>query len=487
VKLRHRTLELGSEDAGPTPAELAQLSYDRLVLRGYGPTQQMPDTVLLDGFSRRLREIKRAADRGIVRPYSPFRGLGDASETRVLSVFPAAPIPLDKGANRRVFQLNWYLNRCGIATDLLVTTSSRWKLRGLADLLGAIACEVHTYRNDKPPLGARARARREVERLHRLSRGVLRRPPELFSERLATRASRDGKRCLAELVASGRYRAVIINFAWMTGLLDAARDAAPSSTHWICDTHDVQFVRNSTQDRAEARVGVDAEHERRAELDALRRYDSVLAISQADLQQLRQVLPEQRLVWVPSGFDYAHQPLGTTPAQPPYVFGFIGRAMRANALALSLLIAHWWPAIARASPKSRLLIAGTICQDPEMRRIVKGLEGVRMLGFVPTLAQFYRQIDIALNPVVVQGGLNFKSLEALAAGRLLITNEMGQRCLGADAPVLTVQTPHQLQEAIAELSAAPDALHRRRRDGQNWYEQQFAEERAYAPLRELLG
>jgi polysaccharide biosynthesis protein PslH len=480
----HRHLALPLDETTDVAA-LAATAYHEVLLHGFADDELLPSPILRDVFSRRIDALGHVDEAGRRRPYRPFARL--AGQARVLNVFPGAPIPLDKGANQRVFNLTWYLNRAGIATDLLVTTASARELARLPDLLAAIAPTVHTYRNDKPMLPPRLRLRRELERGYRLLRGRWRAAPDLFADRLATRASRDGKARLAELVRRGPYRAVIVNFAWMTGLVDAARPAGPRALTWICDTHDTQFVRGETLNRRDLRLGVDAAAERAQELAALARYDAVLAISPADRERLGRELAGPRVILAPSGFDYAFQALPGEPVRPPFTFGFIGRDMEPNRRALEQLADDWWPAIARAVPGSRLLLAGSICRRREATRLVRAAPAVERLGFVPTLAAFYRRIDIALNPVVVQGGLNFKSVEALAAGRLLCTTAMGARCLGDDPPVVVADAGAGVADAVRALAADPAELHARRQQAQAWCAARFFEASAYRELVELLG
>ena len=468
-------------DAG----DLTGIDYDRVAAYGLDDGEALSDALIRDAFSRRLRWLRRLSDGGALAPYRPWRALAGV-RPRVLVLFPGSPIPLDKGSNQRAFNLVWHLNRAGIATDLLLTTASRRSLPRLAELLSAIAPRVFTYRNDKPMLPPRQRARRTVERAYRLAGGAWRKPPDLFAERLATRGARDGRRQLGRLVAGGDYDAVIVSFAWMTGLVDAVRPRVSAAVRWLCDTHDVQFARGETLNRGQRRLGVSAARERDAELAALRAYDRVIAISPSDADELARNLGDDRVLLAPTGFDYAVQPLPEAAARPPFRFGFIGRAMDANAAALSLLAHDWWPAIERAAPGSRLLVAGTLCGRADVRALVAGRTGIELLGFLPTLADFYRRIDIALNPVVVQGGLNFKSIEALAAGRLLVTTPMGARCLGEGAPVAVAETGAEAARLVRAFADEPERLHEERGRAQTWCREQFSEQRAYAALRSYL-
>jgi glycosyltransferase involved in cell wall biosynthesis len=413
----------------------------------------------------------------------PFTDGSD--RVRVLNVVPGSVLPLDRGANRRVYELTRHLNRSGIPTDLLIGVRSGSKASRLSRTLREIAPEVHTYRKRRRRLPWRMRVRKEVERLVRLTRGIWRPAPDLFVERLATRAGSDGSRRLAELVATGRYTTVIVNYAWMSGMAEEARRVRPHP-RWICDTHDVQFLRSSTLEGKGPRLWVGEDDERDAEMAELRRYDAILAISDADREAFQRYLPEVPVVAAPAAFDYARLELPAEATQPPYRYGFLGWKMSANVMALDFLMREWWPHLLEISPGSRLAVAGSVCRRGGAKRAIRGHPEVSALGFVPSLRTFYEGVDIVLNPVVVQGGLNFKSVEAMAAGRLLVTTSRGALCLGEGAPVVVADRGSALVERLAPLVRDPEALQRIRRQAQEWALDRFGEERAYRELRELL-
>ena len=73
-----------------------------------------------------------------------------------------------------------------------------------------------------------------------------------------------------------------------------------------------------------------------------------------------------------------------------------------------------------------LVVAGGICRTvapSTLRALEQG--GARVLGRVPTTSDYYRQIGAALNPVGPTTGVKIKSIEALVAGRTLITTQWG--------------------------------------------------------------
>lgn len=79
-----------------------------------------------------------------------------------------------------------------------------------------------------------------------------------------------------------------------------------------------------------------------------------------------------------------------------------------------------------------LLIAGGICAAiPEHLRAAIQKSGGQVLGRVANLEAFYSQVGVILNPVGPSTGVKIKSVEALLAGRGLLTTKYG-----ADAELL---------------------------------------------------
>lgn len=73
------------------------------------------------------------------------------------------------------------------------------------------------------------------------------------------------------------------------------------------------------------------------------------------------------------------------------------------------------------------------------------------MGFVDNLSEFYNKIDIALNPAIVQGGLNFKSIEAILSGKLLWTNHLGSKCINDNDLIDIISTPNDIEHLLTEI------------------------------------
>jgi hypothetical protein len=184
--------------------------------------------------------------------------------------------------------------------------------------------------------------------------------------------------------------------------------------------------------------------EKRLEIKRLESVDAVLAISVSDAVLLKSELKKAKVITAPAGFDYALERVKKRPQGRPIHFGFIGGGMDANVKALEYIIRNWWPIIKNHSPDSILYIAGSVAKSPKILSLMFFEDNIQSMGFVKDLKDFYNVIEVSLNPVLVQGGLNFKSVEAVFSGRHLVTNPLGVECLGKDFKCTVVHEPNDL-------------------------------------------
>lgn len=109
----------------------------------------------------------------------------------------------------------------------------------------------------------------------------------------------------------------------------------------------------------------------------------------------------------------------------PSRVGFMGAPSHVNEDIMRLL-AHPEFLKCLAQAGIELLVAGGICKtvDPSLLRSLEQ-GGARVLGRIGSTMEYYRQIGAALNPVGPTTGVKIKSVEALVAGRILITTQWG--------------------------------------------------------------
>lgn len=459
-------------------------SLKRVVLSGFEREEVLPIELVAEFLSYGVDAINGLYDSGIGR-YAPFKN----AEATSLLVFPGALLPLNMGSHQRAFLLLAALNYSGYFTDVIITGGNQKALDRAKRLLLSIAPRIFTYKNNKRKLPDHLWLRRESERLlrkHFLKKSDV---PELFADRYSNKATESLKKTLAKLQEENEYKNIIVSYAWMSRCLEYISEEKLQGVNLICDTHDVQYMRNASSNKLEKRYfafsGSDAWLEKRV----LAKYDHVLAISKSDVDELKKVKAiKNKSLLVTSAFDYALKKPRRIGHKAVLNFGFIGGGMDANVKALLFILKSWWPKMASYSPGSQFFIAGSVCKKDAVIEASFFDESVVKLGFVDNIAEFYDRIDVALNPVLVQGGLNFKSVEAVMAGKLLITNELGSKCLG-DSDIASVadsaeQFLHVLKEfEFLGLSASYDLLHTRQQKALS----EFGEQTAYRQLKRVLA
>jgi glycosyltransferase involved in cell wall biosynthesis len=158
------------------------------------------------------------------------------------------------------------------------------------------------------------------------------------------------------------------------------------------------------------------------------RFDRVLALSDEDAADLRAALPAVSLSVRRPGVAVPESAAATRPAGGAPTVLFFGSPDHApNQDALAWLANDLWPRIARAFPSARCVATGGI-RSPRLARLVEGA-GIADKGFVPDLAAELAAAAVVVCPVRSGRGVRIKNLEALAAGRPLVTTGLGARGL----------------------------------------------------------
>ncbi|MCO7596021.1 MULTISPECIES: glycosyltransferase [Pseudomonas] len=405
---------------------------------------QIDEKMLNSFYSHRLGNVWHMLPDGETKQYR----LNPRRKASVLLIFPGSILPLTLGSHQRAFNLLFNLSKQGVAVDLLITTPKNVKQSRFKTALETFCNNVYFYKNNKKKPSKLEQYTRAIEIKARKALGKTADLPDLFSERAKFRPTESCKRWANSLHVANRYQSIIVSYAWM---MDAVKYIKHDRENFklICDTHDVQFTRNEQILNRSERLFFSASREKRCELKKLKICDSVIAISESDEQILAETLPAHvKVIKASSGFDYALAPVKRRPHGRPLAFGFIGGQMSANVKSLSFILDEWWPAIKKYSPDSKFYIAGSVCNAPDILPKIFFDNNIEALGFVDNISDFYDRIEVSLNPVVVQGGLNFKSVEAVFAGKHLFTNKLGQECLGTDFPSTIISSESDIRSFL---------------------------------------
>lgn len=366
-----------------------------------------------------------------------------------LFLFPGSIVPLSMGSHQRSFNLLFNLTATGKVVDVLIPDNPKLDKIKIRESLKCVCNEVYFYKDRRKKFTKIQTIKRGIEKKCRSLMGKTVNLPDLFSERLHKKPTESLKRWVNSLYLAHQYEDIIVSYAWMLPAIDYIKHAQ-DNYRLICDTHDVQFYRNQNILSRKERLFFNQNKEKFLEIDMLNQCDSVIAISEIDAKILSSNL-KTKVVSVYPGFDYSETLVKQRPVGRPIHFGFIGGGMSANVQSLEFVIQTWWPTIKNHSPDSILYIAGSICNNPIIREQSFFDQNIILMGFVKNINDFYNCIEVALNPVMVTGGLNFKSVEAVCAGKHLFTNDIGIKCLTNDFPCTVIQHPKQIIEAMNQI------------------------------------
>lgn len=185
----------------------------------------------------------------------------------------------------------------------------------------------------------------------------------------------------------------------------------------------------------------EAEKLARYEVDMSHRFDACLISSAADRAYLR-ALGAKPITEVTNGVDTRAVRPATRLAAAPRLL-FVGNLeYPPNHWGMLEFCRRTWPLIRSQAPEAHLTVAGRKPRDFS-RHSAYHQPGIEFLGVVPDLAPHYRASRVAICPVSVASGRQFKVLEYFAAGLPTVTTprvaenaraRAGRECLAADAP-----------------------------------------------------
>lgn len=354
----------------------------------------------------------------------------------------------DIGSRKRIAQLCSYLGASGLEVHLFLTFTGKAylpeKITAIQQQFGFRSIRFFTPEQpERFSTGLKKRIMRTI-------RGTLR----------STADSGTHERTLPEFTDSAvktQFDRFVAEIAPDVILIEYIRlaylaDKLPPGVRTLIDTHDVMHLRYASFQK------IGKSHwlkiSKQEEVDALNRFDAVLAIQEREKEYLRDILsPDTTVLQV--GMDTVTEFL-PEPSGPCLPIGFIGAHGIPNVDGITAFIDRVWPRLADNHGKAvKLLVAGSICDILAQRQLGSGIE---LLGIVDNVTDFYRQVAIIINPVTFGGGLKIKTVEALAYGKPLVSTPVGAVGLedGAGNAFLIAADEDEFFHQLAELIASPE-------------------------------
>lgn len=199
----------------------------------------------------------------------------------------------------------------------------------------------------------------------------------------------------------------------------------------------------------------------RFERDALRRFDTVIAVSQRDAKVFGSELGVSNVRVIQTGVDlgyFAYAP----PTDAQHVVFTGSMDWLANRDGIEFFMDEVWPLIARRAPDARMTVVG---RDPPASLVDKVRDRQlrwRFTGFVDDVREHVRGAGISVIPLRVGGGTRLKVYEAMAIGTPVVSTTIGVEGLPLipEAHYLCADSAHDFAAAVLRLMT--DAELRRR-------------------------
>ncbi len=193
----------------------------------------------------------------------------------------------------------------------------------------------------------------------------------------------------------------------------------------------------------------------RYEAHIAQRFEETWLISPADRDELAQRAPHANLQVVTNGVDTEKlHPTGERPR--PNSLLFVGHLrVFHNMDAAQQLAREILPRVQREIPSVSLTLVGAD-PHPEIQAL-ENLPGVSVPGFVPDLNAALNRHAVFVSPLRFAAGIQNKVLEAMAAGRPVVTTSLVNEGLGAEpgTHLLLADTPQESARQVVHLLRHP--------------------------------
>ena len=194
---------------------------------------------------------------------------------------------------------------------------------------------------------------------------------------------------------------------------------------------------------------------RRYEKDVYRRVDAIVAFTQADRKSISQTAGDTPVYIISPGIcipKYPLDPLGSSPLNLLFVGNFYHPP---NVDAARRLVDSIFPSVRGWFPDSKLFIVG---ENPPPDLTQSNSEGIIITGRVPDVSPYLDQAALVVVPLRLGGGIRIKVLEALAAGKAVVTTSRAAEGLDIQdsEQLVLAETDSEFVTCIVELLQNPE-------------------------------
>ena len=189
---------------------------------------------------------------------------------------------------------------------------------------------------------------------------------------------------------------------------------------------------------------------------ACRSADRVTVVSQSDKNHLKELVPDIKASVIPNSIDVEEYREKTTLEGIPFDLLFTGKMdYRPNVDSAIWFAQDIWPLIRKARPTTTWAIVG---QKPTSRiQRLSEMMGVTVTGYVKEVAPFMAGAKVFVLPFRVGSGTRLKMIEAMAAGKSIVSTNVGAEGyeFQDNEELIIADDPQQFANAVLNLLSRP--------------------------------
>lgn len=364
---------------------------------------------------------------------------------KILFVGAYVPYPLNSGGRIRSYHL---LRELATQHEVhLLSLSHEPEHQRLSTLAGGVQSPHDVLRGMCRTVRTVPAAARQGEVVHRLRR-LLRCPSDI----LIGRSSSDMEMELRAALGREAFDLIFLDEMGTARYLDLLTGQRVVLSKHNCEW---RLLQQQARYKATHPVGwalsrLEAEAVRRQESAAVSRVDRVLVASQADRTALQKSAAGARVDVIPNGVDVAEYRLSRPPAGHRLLFvGSMFWYPNIDAM-------HWfcravWPRVQQAKPDACFdwVGCGPIARVASLNR----MQGVQVIADAPDVRPYLARAAVCVVPLRIGSGTRLKILEAMAAGRTVISTSVGAEGLDLrpGQEFLLADTPADFAVGCVEL------------------------------------
>jgi len=186
------------------------------------------------------------------------------------------------------------------------------------------------------------------------------------------------------------------------------------------------------------------------------RFRNGVVVSDVERQTYLKINPKLDLNVIPNGVDISHFRVTPLPTNQDHTILLNGTmSYYANVDAAIWFVEKIFPLILRRLPRTKLLIVG---QNPveQVQRLAR-TDQVIVTGSVPDMRTYLSQSNVVAVPLRIGHGTRLKVLEAMAAGRPIVSTSIGTEGLNAESGkhLLVADDPTRFAASVNEILTNP--------------------------------